>query len=82
MARECVRILDAVIAGDHDLAWREMGHHFTLNQRIARRIARHQHMQPSPPERFRRASVNRRRLSVSGARVRPGRCHGRSKIMM
>lgn len=40
MARAHDRILNAVIAGDHDLAWQEMDHHFTLNQRIARRIAR------------------------------------------
>ena len=40
MARAHERILDAVIAGDQHRAWREMDHHFTLNQRIARRIER------------------------------------------
>lgn len=39
MARAHDRVLDAVIAGDSDLAWKEMDRHFTLTERIARRVA-------------------------------------------
>lgn len=38
MARAHERVLAAVTAGDPEQAWHEMDHHFTLNQRIARRI--------------------------------------------
>jgi DNA-binding FadR family transcriptional regulator len=41
MARAHDRVLDAVVQGDSQRAWKEMDHHFTLNERIARRIARH-----------------------------------------
>jgi GntR family transcriptional regulator, transcriptional repressor for pyruvate dehydrogenase complex len=40
MARAHDKILNAVVSGDHELAWREMDHHFTLNQQLARRIER------------------------------------------
>ena len=33
-------ILNAVVSGHHELAWREMDHHFTLNEQLARRIER------------------------------------------
>lgn len=39
MARAHQRVLDAVVSGDSQQAWKEMDHHFTLNERIARRIA-------------------------------------------
>ena len=39
MARARDRFLDAVAGGDSQRAWKEMDHHFTLNERIARRIA-------------------------------------------
>ena len=39
MARAHDRVLDAVVGGDSQRAWKEMDHHFTLNERIARRIA-------------------------------------------
>jgi hypothetical protein len=41
MARAHDRVLDAVVQSDSQPAWKEMDHHFTLNERIARRIARH-----------------------------------------
>jgi GntR family transcriptional regulator, transcriptional repressor for pyruvate dehydrogenase complex len=41
MARAHDRVLEAVVQGDSQRAWKEMDHHFTLNERIARRIARH-----------------------------------------
>jgi hypothetical protein len=40
MARAHDRVLDAVAGGDSQRAWKEMDHHFTLNERIARRIAK------------------------------------------
>jgi DNA-binding GntR family transcriptional regulator len=39
MARAHDRVIDAVVGGDSQRAWKEMDHHFTLNERIARRIA-------------------------------------------
>jgi len=39
MARAHNRVLEAVVNGDSQRAWKEMDHHFTLNERIARRIA-------------------------------------------
>ena len=39
MARAHDRVLEAVVCGDSQRAWKEMDHHFTLNERIARRIA-------------------------------------------
>jgi GntR family transcriptional repressor for pyruvate dehydrogenase complex len=39
MARAHDRVLDAVIGGDSQQAWKEMDRHFTLNHRIAKRIA-------------------------------------------
>jgi GntR family transcriptional repressor for pyruvate dehydrogenase complex len=38
MARAHERVLEAVVHGDSQRAWKEMDHHFTLNERIARRI--------------------------------------------
>jgi FCD domain len=38
MARAHERVLDAVLHGDSQRAWKEMDHHFTLNERITRRI--------------------------------------------
>ena len=40
MARAHDRVLDAVAGGDSQRAWKEMDRHFTLNERIARRIAK------------------------------------------
>jgi GntR family transcriptional repressor for pyruvate dehydrogenase complex len=38
MARAHERVLEAVVHGDSQRAWKEMDRHFTLNERIARRI--------------------------------------------
>ena len=48
MARAHDRVLDAVAGGDSQRAWKEMDHHFTLNEHIARRIARRS--KPPQPE--------------------------------
>jgi DNA-binding FadR family transcriptional regulator len=48
MARAHDRVLDAVVGGDSQRAWKEMDHHFTLNERIARRIA--QRSKPTVPD--------------------------------
>jgi GntR family transcriptional repressor for pyruvate dehydrogenase complex len=36
------RVLEAVVSGDSQLAWKEMDRHFTLTERIARRVAQSQ----------------------------------------
>lgn len=59
MARAHDRVLDAVLSGDSQRAWREMDHHFTLNERIARRIERKQTLPPSAPSK------------IASARIRP-----------
>jgi GntR family transcriptional repressor for pyruvate dehydrogenase complex len=46
MARAHDRVLEAVVSGDSQRAWKEMDHHFTLNERIARRIARRNNSDP------------------------------------
>jgi GntR family transcriptional repressor for pyruvate dehydrogenase complex len=46
MARAHDRVLEAVICGDSQRAWKEMDHHFTLNERIARRIAKRSQSDP------------------------------------
>jgi TnpA family transposase len=38
MARAHERVPEVVVHGDSQRAWKEMDHHFTLNERIARRI--------------------------------------------